>query len=161
MAVGEIMALATPLSNGANGRDRGGHFLPGNPGGPGNPHTRRSAEVRRMLADAVTEDDVLAVVAALVKAARMGEPWAVKELLDRTMGKPVTTVELTAIDAREAIQNGATDVLNPHQQAKLDEYKRLMLAGSAVLDPRRQAQLDELNRRVREDMEKDEPESLP
>jgi hypothetical protein len=41
------------------------------------------------MTEAVTDDDMRAVVAALVAAAKRGESWAVKEVFDRTVGKPV------------------------------------------------------------------------
>lgn len=69
-------------------RDRQGRFAKGNPGGPGNPHAARVGAWRRALVDAVTDDDLRAVVGALVARAREGEKWAVKELLDRTLGRP-------------------------------------------------------------------------
>jgi hypothetical protein len=43
---------------------------------------------RGVLADSVTEKDMRAVVRALVAKAKAGEPWAVKELLDRLLGRP-------------------------------------------------------------------------
>ena len=56
-------------------------------GGPGNPHARRVARLRGLIVQAVTDDDLGAVVRALVQAAKAGEPWAVRELLDRCIGK--------------------------------------------------------------------------
>ena len=77
-----------PSSNGANGRDKGGRFAAGNPGGPGNPHAAATAMLRAALVRSVTEDDIQAVVAALVQKARSGDVVAIRELLDRTIGKP-------------------------------------------------------------------------
>ena len=82
----------TPSPNGDNGvvevRDGRGRFLPGNPGGPGNPMGRNVAVWRAALAGAVSADDVVAVTEKLLAAAKAGEPWAVRELLDRLLGKP-------------------------------------------------------------------------
>lgn len=90
----------TPSTNGDNGladaRDSKGRFLPGNPGGPGNPQARNVATWRKALADAVSADDVTQVTQRLVEAAKAGEPWAVRELLDRLMGKPHVQIELQA-----------------------------------------------------------------
>ncbi len=81
----------TPSTNGDNGlaeaRDSKGRFLPGNPGGPGNPQARNVATWRKALAEAVSADDVTQVAQRLVEAAKAGEPWAVRELLDRLLGK--------------------------------------------------------------------------
>ena len=72
----------------ANGRTPRGQFAKGNPGGPGNPYARRTAALRSALLDAVTEADIRAVARALVKRAKDGEVPAVRELLDRLLGRP-------------------------------------------------------------------------
>ena len=94
----------TPSTNGDNGlaeaRDSKGRFLPGNPGGPGNPQARNVATWRKALAEAVSAEDVTQVAQRLVDAAKAGEPWAVRELLDRLLGKPHVQIELQA-DATE------------------------------------------------------------
>jgi len=77
-----------PLSNSDDGiRDSQGRFVRGNPGGPGNPQSRRAVKWRQALLFAVSYEDIVAVVRCLVKAARAGQPWAVKELLDRCLGR--------------------------------------------------------------------------
>ena len=70
-----------------NGRTARGRFAQGNPGGPGNPYARRTAALRSALLDAVTEQDIRAVARALVKRAKAGEIPAIRELLDRLLGK--------------------------------------------------------------------------
>ena len=70
-----------------NGRTDTGRFAKGNPGGPGNPHGRRVADLRAALLDAVTEADIRAVARSLVARAKAGEVPAIRELLDRLMGK--------------------------------------------------------------------------
>jgi hypothetical protein len=70
-----------------NGRTATGRFANGNPGGPGNPHGRRVADLRAALLDAVTPEDIYAVAKALVARAKAGEVAAIRELLDRVMGK--------------------------------------------------------------------------
>ncbi len=84
------MTLSSP--NGSNGRDGHGRFAQGNPGGPGNPHAAAVGRWRTALAHTVTEDDLRAVIAKLVERAKAGERWAVCELLDRCLGKPVQPV---------------------------------------------------------------------
>ena len=74
-------------------RSSNGQFGVGNPGGPGNPHARRVAALRTALMDAVTNDDIRAVAKALVKRARTGEVPAIRELLDRLVGKPTDRAE--------------------------------------------------------------------
>lgn len=100
-----------PSTNGGNGegdsgRDGSGRFTKGNAGGPGNPFARRAAEIRSALYDAVTVEDVAAVVRALVEAAKGGQGWAVRELLDRLLGRPV---ELDILARLEALEDAAED----------------------------------------------------
>ena len=87
------------LTNGANGEgvpvhDEHGRFLPGNAGGPGNPHASRVAAWRGALVAAVTAADIGEIARTLVKEAREGKPWAVALLLDRCLGKARLSVEL-------------------------------------------------------------------
>jgi hypothetical protein len=74
-------------------RDGNGRFRPGNSGGPGNPFARRTAKLRTALLRAVKPDDIEAAVAKLVEKAKAGELPAIKELLDRCLGRPKETVE--------------------------------------------------------------------
>jgi hypothetical protein len=70
-----------------NGQTARGRFAQGNLGGPGNPYARRTAALRSALLDAVTEQDIRAVARALLKRAKAGEIPAIRELLDRLLGK--------------------------------------------------------------------------
>ena len=70
-----------------NGRSARGRFARGNPGGPGNPHAKRTSLLRAALLEAVTEDDIRAVAHGLVAKARSGDTAAARELLDRVIGK--------------------------------------------------------------------------
>ncbi len=74
-----------------NGRTSRGRFTVGNPGGPGNPYARRVAALREALLASVTEADIKAVARALVARARDGEVPAVRELLDRLLGRTSDT----------------------------------------------------------------------
>ena len=50
--------LATSPAEGlAEFRDDKGRFLPGNPGGPGNPYAKRTAHIRRVVLEAVSDRD--------------------------------------------------------------------------------------------------------
>ncbi|MBX3404141.1 MAG: hypothetical protein KF699_12085 [Phycisphaeraceae bacterium] len=92
----------TPSPNGSNGhpptfgRDGRGRFAEGNRGGPGNPHARRTAELRAAMLGAVSADDVRDVIRALVERARTGDTAAARELLDRTLGKAGDAADLLA-----------------------------------------------------------------
>jgi hypothetical protein len=70
-----------------NGRTPRGQFAKGNPGGPGNPHAKRVAWLREALLEAVSEDDLRAIARTLVKKAKGGDLPAIRELLNRVIGK--------------------------------------------------------------------------
>ena len=98
--------MKTPSANGANGgRGPNGRFAKGNPGGPGNPHAQRTARLRALLLDSVSDDDFTSVVAELVAMAKGGDLAAIRELLDRIMGKPKATIELERAEITEAELN--------------------------------------------------------
>ena len=94
---------------GDGGRDSGGRFTKGNPGGPGNPYARRVAELRSTMIDAVTDADMQVVIAAIVQQARDGDLAAAKLLFDRTLGPPIAAdimAKIEELDERiEAIQD--------------------------------------------------------
>lgn len=84
------MSDATPATRHPQSPDHraDGRFAPGNRAAlnRGNPHAAKVMAWRGALADAVTPDDIRAVVLRLVSEAKAGEGWAVRELLDRTIG---------------------------------------------------------------------------
>src|SRR4051812_7589614 len=98
----------TPSANGSNGRTSSGQFAKGNAGGPGNPHAKRVAELRAILLDAVTDEDVKEIVNGLVGRAKAGDTAATKEVLDRVVGRPLQGIAVEALihgpenEAREA-----------------------------------------------------------
>ena len=75
--------------NNGDGRDSSGRFARGNKGGPGNPFARKVGQLRSALLETVTEDDMRAVAAKLVQMARGGNLPAIRELLERMLGKPI------------------------------------------------------------------------
>jgi hypothetical protein len=88
--------------NNGKGRDGSGRFAPGNKGGPGNPFARKVGQLRSALIETVTEDDMKAVAAKLVEMARGGHLPAIKELLERTLGRPV---EADFLERLEQLEN--------------------------------------------------------
>src|SRR3954451_24978727 len=70
------------------GRAANGTFAVGNPGGPGNPHVRRLAAMRRAILEAVSAEDVREIMAVLVAKAKEGDREAAKIVLHYTLGKP-------------------------------------------------------------------------
>jgi len=94
--------MASPLLNGRNGEsDSRGRFAQGNPGGPGNPYARRVARLRVVLLDAVTDEDLDAIVTALVDRAKSGDVSAAREILNRLVGKPGDSVDPDRLDVGE------------------------------------------------------------
>ena len=87
--------------NNGDGRDASGRFAPGNKGGPGNPFARKVGQLRAALLETVTEDDMRAVAAKLVQMARGGNLPAIRELLERTLGKPVEADFMERLDELE------------------------------------------------------------
>ena len=96
-----------PLTNGSNGRDTTGKFAKGNPGGPGNPHAARVAQLRSLMLEAVSLEDIQQVVAKLIELAKGGDLAAIRELLDRTLGKPTAalTLEMSVEESLDSLSN--------------------------------------------------------
>src|SRR5690606_4555634 len=67
-------------SNGPPGRDSRGRFTRGNPGGPGNPHARRTAALKNAFLAEVTEEDLRAVTRRVIEQAREGDLAAARLL---------------------------------------------------------------------------------
>jgi hypothetical protein len=92
-----------PSTNGrgANGHAKNGRFTLGNPGGPGNPFADRIQAYRRIFFEAVSVDDLYAIIRRVVGLAKLGDIAAAKVVLERALGR----VEL---DLRGLINAGAT-----------------------------------------------------
>ena len=78
-----------------------GRFLQGNPGGPGNPYTKRVAALREALLAEVSPEDLRAIVRVLVDQAKSGDVAAAREVLLRTLGRPVEADLLERLEALE------------------------------------------------------------
>ncbi len=78
-------------------RGKRGRFLAGNKFavGRGNPAESRVCTWRRAFTRAVTAADVTKAMQKLLDAVDNGESWAIKELLDRTLGKADQRLEVT------------------------------------------------------------------
>ena len=87
----------------SDGRDSRGRFAKGNPGGPGSIHAARVAKLRAALLNAVSEEDMREVIAKLVELAKSGDTRAIKELLDRVLGRPVEADLIERIGQLEAL----------------------------------------------------------
>jgi hypothetical protein len=88
-------------NDGANGRDSAGHFAPGNKLGKGNPYARAAARLRAELYRSITAKDIKAVVLALIEQAKAGNVAAIREVLDRAVGKPLEADLLERLEQLE------------------------------------------------------------
>lgn len=70
-------------------RNASGQFGVGNKGGPGaGSLARKTTALRAALLEAVTAEDIKAIVEKLVEDAKAGSIQAAHEILDRCLGKP-------------------------------------------------------------------------
>jgi hypothetical protein len=92
----------SPSPNGSNGRDTSGKFAKGNSGGPGNPYARRVAQMRSIIAQEFTDEDLHQVARKLVDMAKNGDLAAAKLLLSYSVGRPVEPAcDPDHVDAQE------------------------------------------------------------
>ncbi len=85
-------------------RDASGRFSKGNPGGPGNPFARFTAQMRKAFAEEATADDLRAVARSLLDKAKEGDVSAAKLVLSYTLGKPLEGVDPDRLDELECTQ---------------------------------------------------------
>jgi len=93
--------MKSPSANGGNGRDSKGRFIQGNSGGPGNPYARHVAALRRTMLQAISDDDLQAIVRVLVDRAKQGEKDSICILFDRLFGKPAVAQDPDRIELEE------------------------------------------------------------
>ena len=98
-----MSSIETPFGD---GRGPGGRFAKGNPGGPGNPLGGKVSKLRAALVQAVTEEDIRAIASRLVEDAREGDLGATRELLLRTLGRPVEADLLERLERLEGLLAG-------------------------------------------------------
>src|ERR671935_510349 len=75
------------------GRDARGRFTGGNKYGPGNPFARQTAQLRKVLLEVVTEEQMRVVAYKLLLLAQAGNLAAIKLLLQYVIGKPSDSVD--------------------------------------------------------------------
>src|SRR5262249_39572456 len=92
---------ANEKKDSTSGRDASGRFAPGNPGGPGNPHARKVAELRQALVNFVTAEDMKEIALILKEKAKMGNLAAIKLLFQYVLGKPLPPTDPDRLDVDE------------------------------------------------------------
>jgi hypothetical protein len=83
------------------GRDAAGRFTAGNKYGPGNPFARQTAELRRVLLEVVTPEEMRQVAFTLLLLAKTGKLEAIKLLFHYVLGKPGAAVDPDRLDVEE------------------------------------------------------------
>jgi len=83
-------------------RAPGGRFGAGNGGGPGNPYAKQVGALRRAMLESVTPAEIQALMKVLLKQAKSGDVRAIKEILDRTLGKAEGLDLLAKVEELEA-----------------------------------------------------------
>lgn len=95
--------IAEPSLNGANGRNTDGRFLPGNKLGRDNPHAKKISQLRAAMIKSITAKDIAAIVEKMTERAKSGDMAAIRELLDRTLGRPLQADIIERIEALESL----------------------------------------------------------
>lgn len=93
-----------PSSNGTNGNGKApaagqdpktGKFVPGNKLGAGHTrHAEKKRQLQAVLYKALTPQRMGKIVKALIREAERGEQWAVREVLDRIIGKATQPIDI-------------------------------------------------------------------
>lgn len=111
-----------PTTNGPVGkvltRTKTGTFARGNAGGPGNPHAMATANLRAHLLNTVSLADWEDVTRTLVAMAKAGDIAAIRELLDRGLGKPHQTA---TIDTPDRPANQDAKIVLAYLALKVDQ----------------------------------------
>jgi hypothetical protein len=105
----------------SDGRDVRGRFARGNQGGPGNPWAAKTLHFKTLIQNAVTDADMLAVIKALVDAAKGGDIKAAAILIDRLVGKPGYESDSMPVE-RVTTFNGSPALTKEEAEEVLREY---------------------------------------
>jgi hypothetical protein len=120
----------TATSAGGNGRDGQGRFTAGNPGGPGNPFARRMAQLRSVMLQCITDEDMQAITHALLLKARNGDLAAIKLMCQYSVGKPTEAVNPDTLDIEEYNQ-----IYRPQKEIMEDAPETMRTIPPGALTP--------------------------
>ncbi|CAN5436924.1 hypothetical protein BH10PLA2_BH10PLA2_31940 [soil metagenome] len=90
-----------PAAPAADKRSPGGHFLPNNSGGPGNPHARHCARMLEMFRNAIADEEMYLLSRVLFEKAAAGDMSALKMVWQYKLGKPLPAPNPDALDRDE------------------------------------------------------------
>ena len=119
---------ANPRSIGKDGRDSKGKFQKGNTlsrGNSGGGNKEKAKKLKRALIDAVSEEDIIAVVRKMVMQAKNGDAAARKELFDRLWGRAKQEIEGT-------LNLIPTDEKTPTEEELLEQLQKVQAAGNGI-----------------------------
>ena len=94
----------SPSTHGPDGRAPHGRFVAGNRFGRGNPLAGRAAKIRATLLKKLTPKVAGEICDTLIAQARSGELASVRELFDRTIGRPAQLELLERVEELEKSQ---------------------------------------------------------
>jgi hypothetical protein len=80
-----------------------GRFGPGNQAAKGNRLASKAAQLRLALLEAVSAEDIEAIVKRLIEQAKGGDTKAIRELFNRTLGPPIAVDVFEKLDELEQI----------------------------------------------------------
>ena len=125
--------MNNPSSNGTpNGRDPvTGYFGKGNNFSRGNAGARRMQELRQAVLDAVTVDQVKAVINKLAEQATSGDVSAARVFLEQVIGKPHQALELSG-PAGEALGLDMASLTTTILEALADYPEAKILVAAAL-----------------------------
>lgn len=92
------MPLPTDVNGSNNGRDKAGKFTPGNKFAKGNPANRKVQVLREEMLRAITPEDIREVIASLIAQAKAGDLDAIREFLNRAVGKADSFTSLVTVE---------------------------------------------------------------
>lgn len=114
----EMEKLPATKKVAGTGRQPNGTFAPGNNFGPGNPHARHCARMLTLFRRCVTEQDMVAIIRAMVDNAARGDTSAAKIVFSYVMGKPDTAPNPDQID-RDEWEHYQKDTINLQEMQRV------------------------------------------
>jgi hypothetical protein len=101
----------TKRSPAPNDRTPDGRFAKDNAGGPGNPHARHCARMLALMRTCISEEELVAIIRALLDKAIKGDTSAAKIILSYKIGKPAPAPNPDEID-RDEWEHFQRDTIN-------------------------------------------------
>lgn len=121
------MSMVT-VETGENGRERSGRFAVGNEAAKGHKHRRHVAKLRRAFTEALTESDILGLVAKLLELSAGGDVAAIRIVLDRALGRTESPEAIAMadaeLDAEEELQDATQMVRSLYPDCPEEEIPR-------------------------------------